>query len=159
MGLMSNKTAAPAIESEFPAEGLDAMAGDENLQLSLAKSLADGIDDKDIQRNWANLRSGLKTREGGALAEAGKKTEPSLFDNLQEEVQLVVEATIESHARQTSGVVKEAPATTETDYKFNPSLAVVDDEYFGETEEDEDMTLTPAFIKQMLANMRAMGMI
>lgn len=59
MSLMSKKMAAAhALEGEFSEEGLAAMAGEDNLQMALAKSLAEKIDDSDMQRSWVKIKSG-----------------------------------------------------------------------------------------------------
>jgi hypothetical protein len=71
MSLMSKKIAASqALEGEFSSDGLAAMAGEDNLQMSLAKNLAENIDDADMQRNWARIKSGPKKskKPGSALA-------------------------------------------------------------------------------------------
>jgi hypothetical protein len=69
MSLMSKKMAAAhALEGEFSAEGLAAMAGEDNLQMALAKSLAQRIDDSDMQRSWVKVSSGDKTRAHRASA-------------------------------------------------------------------------------------------
>ena len=53
--------AAQALEGEFSEDGLAAMAGEDNLQMALAKSLADRIDASDMQRSWAKVASGPKS--------------------------------------------------------------------------------------------------
>jgi hypothetical protein len=61
MSLMSKKMAAAhALEGEFSEEGLAAMAGEDNLQMALAKSLAERIEDADMQRSWVKIKSGDK---------------------------------------------------------------------------------------------------
>ena len=59
MQLMSRKmAAAQALEGEFSEDGLAAMAGEDNLQMALARSLADRIDASDMQRSWTKVTSG-----------------------------------------------------------------------------------------------------
>jgi hypothetical protein len=102
MSLMSRKmAAAQALEGEFSADGLAAMAGEDNLQMSLAKNLAEGIDDADMQRSWAKIKSGPKKskKPGAALAEAGKAAPPSPLDELPVEVQMVAETIIEGQGK------------------------------------------------------------
>lgn len=75
MNLMSKKlAAAQALEGEFSEEGLAAMAGEDNLQMALAKSLAERIDDSDMQRSWVKIKSGeqkkAKRPTGGPIAAA-----------------------------------------------------------------------------------------
>jgi hypothetical protein len=61
MSLMSRKmAAAQALEGEFSEEGLAAMAGEDNLQMALAKNLSERIDDADMQRSWTKVTSGPK---------------------------------------------------------------------------------------------------
>jgi hypothetical protein len=63
MQLMSHKmAAAQALEGEFSAEGLAAMAGEDNLQMALARSLAERIDEADMQRSWSKVKSGGKKK-------------------------------------------------------------------------------------------------
>jgi hypothetical protein len=61
MSLMGRKlSAANALEGKFSAEGLAAMAGDdENMEMALAKSLADGIKEEGASRAWAKLTTSL----------------------------------------------------------------------------------------------------
>ena len=62
MQLMSRKmAAAQALEGEFSEDGLAAMAGEDNLQMALARSLADRIDASDMQRSWTRVSSGPRT--------------------------------------------------------------------------------------------------
>ena len=49
--------AASALEGEFSTEGPAAMAGNDNLTMALAKNLSEGIDEKDVQRNWEKIKS------------------------------------------------------------------------------------------------------
>ena len=63
MSLMSRKMAAAlALEGEFSEEGLAAMAGDDNMQMALAKSMAEKIDQADMQRSWSKVKSSEKKR-------------------------------------------------------------------------------------------------
>ena len=76
MQLMSRKmAAAQALEGEFSEDGLAAMAGEDNLQMALAKSLADRIDEADMQRSWTKVPSGpRKTRPTDALKDLTAST-------------------------------------------------------------------------------------
>jgi len=99
MSLMSRKmAAAQALEGEFSEDGLAAMAGENNLQMALAKSLADRIDDSDMQRSWGKVKSGPKKRKPGDELAKAANPEPSLFDGLPTELQLVGEALAKSEA-------------------------------------------------------------
>ena len=63
MHLMSKKMAAAlALEGEFSEDGLAAMAGDDNVQMALAKSMAEKIDQADMQRSWSKIKSGDKKK-------------------------------------------------------------------------------------------------
>ena len=75
MCLMSRKmAAAQALEGEFSEDGLAAMAGEDNPQMALAKSLADRIDRADMQRSWTRVASGHKA--------VRKPVEPGPIDDL-----------------------------------------------------------------------------
>jgi hypothetical protein len=53
MHLMSKKMAAAlAFEGAFSEDALAAMAGDDEMQMALAKSMAEKIDQADMQRSW-----------------------------------------------------------------------------------------------------------
>ena len=57
MSLMSRKmAAAQALEGEFSEDGLAAMAGEDNLQMALAKNLSERIDQADMQRSWGKVK-------------------------------------------------------------------------------------------------------
>ena len=63
MSLMSRKMAAAlALEGEFSEDGLAAMAGEDNMQMALAKSMAEKIDEADMQRSWSKVKRGEKKR-------------------------------------------------------------------------------------------------
>ncbi len=99
MSLMSRKmAAAQALEGEFSEDGLAAMAGEDNMQMALAKNLAGRIDDADMQRSWGKVKSGPKKKKPGtALADAAPKPlKHSPLDNLPLEFQMVAESLIES---------------------------------------------------------------
>ena len=58
MALMGKKlSAAQALEGKFSSEGLAAMAGDESLEMALAKSLASKVDEPDARRAWSKVTS------------------------------------------------------------------------------------------------------
>jgi hypothetical protein len=88
MQLRSRKMAAyQALEGEYSEDGLAAMAGEDNLQMALAKSLADRIDASDMQRSWTKVTSGpMKTKAA--------RPAPMPMDGLPAELQLVVEALV-----------------------------------------------------------------
>ena len=141
MALMSKKmAAAQALEGEFSADGLAAMAGDDNLQMSMAKNLASRIDDTDMQRNWAKIKSGPKKskKPGTAMVEVGKTIPASPLDGLPIEVQMVAETIIEN---QDKPVPKDAQAEfpglaarlAELDAGFDAAAG-------GIAEDDEEIT-------------------
>jgi hypothetical protein len=101
MSLMSKKmAAAQALEGEFSTDGLAAMAGDDNLQMSLAKNLSEGIDEADFQRHREKIKSGPKKRKQGAsMIDAGKKIPASKLDGLPIEAQMATETIIEGHKK------------------------------------------------------------
>jgi hypothetical protein len=58
MSLMGRKlTAAQAIEGKFSSDGLVAMSGDEGIEMALAKSLAERIDEGCPTRQWVKVGS------------------------------------------------------------------------------------------------------
>src|SRR6516165_9869786 len=82
MQLMSRKmAAAQALEGQFSEEGLAAMAGEDNLQLALAKKLSERISESDIQHNWGKVKSN-----------SGKKRTSSKLDTLTEDQEAEVNA-------------------------------------------------------------------
>jgi hypothetical protein len=98
MQLMSRKMAASqALEGEFSEDGLAALAGEDNMQMALAKKLSERISESDMQRNWGKIQSNPKKK---AIAQA--KALSGLSEAQQAEVnaataaQMVVE-TIEEH--------------------------------------------------------------
>jgi hypothetical protein len=67
MQLMSRKMAASqALEGEFSEDGLAAMAGEDNMQMALAKQLSQRISESDMQRNWGKVKSGSKKKAGSS---------------------------------------------------------------------------------------------
>src|SRR6202035_5504802 len=59
LALMGRKlTAAQALEGRFSSEGLVAMAGeDANVELALARSLVDRMDEGDARRHWSRTHN------------------------------------------------------------------------------------------------------
>jgi hypothetical protein len=69
------------------------MAGEDNLQMALAKSLASKIDDTDMQRSWSKIKSGEKKKAKRPtdilVPEAGAELpKPSPLDDLPIEAQM-----------------------------------------------------------------------
>ena len=66
--------------------------------MSMAKNLASRIDDTDMQRNWAKIKSGPKKskKPGSGLVEVGKTIPANPLDGLPIEVQMVSETIIEN---------------------------------------------------------------
>lgn len=68
MQLMSHKMAASqALEGEFSEDGLAAMAGEDNMQMALAKQLSQKISEADMQCNWGKVKSGPKKKASRRL--------------------------------------------------------------------------------------------
>ena len=65
MTLMGKKlVASQAIEGKFSSEGLAAMAGDDvSMEMALAKSLIENLDDLDVGRSWAKLGAASERQE------------------------------------------------------------------------------------------------
>jgi hypothetical protein len=102
MSLMSKKMAAAlALEGEFSEEGLAAMAGDGNVQMALAKSLAERIDDADMQRSWSKVQSSTKKKpkKPAGLAAMAADAKPSPLDQFSPEVQLLGATMIERQGK------------------------------------------------------------
>jgi hypothetical protein len=96
MTLMSKKmAAAQALEGEFSEDGLAAMAGEDNLQMALAKNLSERIDDSDMQRTWGKVKSGPKKAKKG-FAALGSGLKPSPLDKLPIELQIVASTMIDN---------------------------------------------------------------
>ena len=72
MTLMGRKlTAAQALEGRFSSEGLVAMAGeDANVELALARSLVDRMDEGDVRRHWSRTVHTHGNAEARALVTA-----------------------------------------------------------------------------------------
>lgn len=101
MSLMSKKmSAAQALEGEFSEEGLAAMAGDDNLQMALAKNLSERIDEADVQRGWSKVKSGpKKPKKPTPLLDMAKDAKKSPLDDLPIELQIVAETMIEDQGK------------------------------------------------------------
>jgi hypothetical protein len=84
MSLMSKKMAAAlALEGEFSQDGVAAMAGDDNMQMALAKSTAERIDQADVQRSWSKIKSGDKKkpkRDQSGLTDMSRDAKPAKTD-------------------------------------------------------------------------------
>jgi hypothetical protein len=61
------------------------MAGDDNLQMALAKSMADKIDQVDTQQSWSKIKCGDKKKprkEQAGLAERSRDAKPTPLGTL-----------------------------------------------------------------------------
>jgi hypothetical protein len=109
MSLIAKKVAAStALEGEFSTEGLAALAGEDNAQMALARSLSERIDDTDMQRAFGSKVSVKHARSAeqkaeDALARMGQKlleleaaTGENPLADFQPELQLVGEAILEN---------------------------------------------------------------
>jgi hypothetical protein len=86
MYLMSKQMAAAlAREGKFSEDGLAAIAGDNNMQIALAKSMAEKIDRTDMQRSWSKIKSGDKKKprkDQAGLAERSRDAKPTPLGTL-----------------------------------------------------------------------------
>jgi hypothetical protein len=110
MQLVSRKlTAMDALGGDFSADGLAALAGDDNAQMAMAKCLSDKIDEADMQRTWTKIKSGSrKTSEGTPLRPVAAST-PDPLDVLPIEVQLVAETILDVQEKSQEDVVAADP--------------------------------------------------
>ena len=158
MKLMSKKmSAAQAFEGEFSEEGLAAMAGDDNLQMAMAKNLSQGIDDADMQRNWTKVKSGpKKPKQVGQSVADLSKAKPSPLDNLPIELQLVADSMIENQAKPISEDTLAVEDFLERLSKTEPTLS------FSQPglphPAAPDIVLTEDIIARMFANLLSHGM-
>ena len=123
MTLMSKKmAAAQALEGEFSEDGLAAMAGEDNLQMALAKNLSERIDDSDMQRSWGKVKSGPKKVKKGAssIPALAADLKPSPLDKLPIELQIVASTMIDN-----AGKVVPADALAEFP-RLAATLAAID---------------------------------
>jgi len=142
MSLMSKKmAAAQALEGEFSEEGLAAMAGEDNLQMALAKNLSERINGADMQRSWSKVKAAPKKPKPVVI--------PSPFDDLSIPLQMVAESLIESQSKPIPKEVKRAYVPP----KLAIHVPVVESKY--EEEDDDDDYVIPALTPEMLAKMFA----
>jgi hypothetical protein len=93
--------AALALEGEFSEEGLAAMAGDGDDQMSLARSMSEKIDTADMQRNWSKVKGvtdkkrPVKKKSIPTLAEMAAEAKPDALDTLEAEAQLLARTILE----------------------------------------------------------------
>ncbi|SIO37009.1 clan AA aspartic protease, TIGR02281 family [Singulisphaera sp. GP187] len=103
MQVISKKKAAlDAINGDFSADGLAAMAGEDNLQMALAKNLSERINESDMQRSWNKVKSGPKKvkRPTTAIADiTPKSAKPGPLDDLPIELQMAGESLVEAQAK------------------------------------------------------------
>jgi clan AA aspartic protease (TIGR02281 family) len=140
MQLMSRKMAASqALEGEFSEDGLAALAGEDNMQMALAKKLSERISEADMQRNWGKVQSNPKKR---AIAQA--KALDGLNEAQQAEVnaataaQVVVE-TIEEHDPEFRGVMENLAQADAGFIKFTESTPMdfSDDDGWGDDDYED----------------------
>ncbi len=185
MQLMSKKmAAAQALEGEFSADGLAAMAGDDNAQLALAKNLSVSISEADIKRSWTKTKSAAPRKRAASLPEMGKEIPPSPLDDLPIELQMAGESIIEGQRsrkrraetkpvipipkpigpatqaildefeRQTAATERETQAPA----PYRPVLRIVEPEEVDEFDMDGDLpVLNESTLAKMLANIMANG--
>ena len=123
MSLMSKKMAAAlALEGEFSEDGLAAMAGEDNMQMAMAKSMSEAIDDADMQRSWSKVKSRGREEEADqeevipTLADLAADAKPDALDTLEAEAQLLARTILERQK-------KEVPAACDAGH-HQPGRAV-----------------------------------
>jgi hypothetical protein len=79
MALMGKKlTAAQALEGTFSTEGIVAMAGeDANVEIALARSLVERMDEGDARRAWGKVHNARADRQGDTIHDLVLVTEPN----------------------------------------------------------------------------------
>jgi hypothetical protein len=81
---VDDRSVSQALEGEFSEDGLAALAGEDNMQMALAKKLSERISEADMQRNWGKVQSNPKKKKA---AQASQK-----LDSLSPEQQAQVNA-------------------------------------------------------------------
>jgi hypothetical protein len=171
MQLMSRKmAAAQALEGEFSEDGLAAMAGEDNLQMALAKSMSERIDDKDMQRSWGKVKSGggggkaRKPTEGLKLITTDEPVRaPSPLDDLPIAMQLAVEALIDAErdkmipeeAKAEFAEVTQRIAEVFDEAEAEPVSGVEPEDSSDPFDDDAIPELTDEIMAKMFANMIA----
>jgi hypothetical protein len=108
MTLMGKKlSAASALEGKFSAEGLAALAGEDNAQMALARSLSEKIEDE--QRHWAKVKSSRRALRAVAALAQGMAAESPEFAGLSVELQMLAETILAS--QKASEPAMEEPVT------------------------------------------------
>jgi len=98
MQLMSRKmSAAQALEGKFSEDGLAAMAGEENMQMALAKQLSQRISEADMQRNWGKVKSGPKKKISSKLDMLSQEAQNEI--NAATAAQIIAETLEEQQAK------------------------------------------------------------
>lgn len=160
MSLMSRKmAAAQALEGEFSEDGLAAMAGEDNAQMALAKSLSNRIDDADVQRSWGKINSGPKKLfkkpslqiPDVRMGDVG----PALFDDMPIEVQLVAESMVDSMKKKAAA--EKETEDTQIPWELRPKgdedEPEAEDDYDPFDDDEDDGYEPPAWTPEVLAGM------
>jgi hypothetical protein len=178
MSLMSRKmAAAQALEGEFSEDGLAAMAGEDNLQMALAKNLSERIDQADMQPSWGKVKSGPRKPRPVA--------KPGPLDDLPIDLQMIAACLLDSQTRSVPADARaEFPAikamSSKVDQRFiaatenleiedAPVMLSIPDELADclkvfdpndeEDEGDDEMPeLTEELLTKMFSNMMASGL-
>jgi hypothetical protein len=99
MQLMSRKmSAAQALEGKFSEDGLAAMAGEDNMQMALAKQLSQRISEADMQRNWGKVKSGPKKKISSKLDMLSQDVQDEI--NAATAAQIIAETMEEQQAKE-----------------------------------------------------------
>jgi len=99
MDIMSRKMAAAmALSGRFSEDGLAAMAGEDNMQMALAKQLSQRISEADMQRNWGKVKSGPKKKISSKLDMLSQDVQDEI--NAATAAQLIAETMEEQQAKE-----------------------------------------------------------
>jgi hypothetical protein len=144
MHIVSRKTAAAmAVEGEFSEDGLAAMAGEDNMQMALAKKLSERISEADTQRNWGKVKSSPKKKKvGSALDKMSPEDQEKVTATVAAEM---IAETIEDHIKKKLAQVDDAflAATRDTADEWEEVADEKDldeetgDEFYPEPKEEE----------------------
>ncbi len=146
MQLMSRKMAASqSLEGEFSEDGLAAMAGEDNMQMALAKQLSQRISESDMQRNWGKVKSASKNRAVNSKLDTLSPQDQKTI-NAATAAQIIAETLEENQGKEPPieasrefARVLERIAQVDANFRLiAPVLA--DDEYAGPEKELDDET-------------------
>jgi len=91
-------SAAQALEGKFSEDGLATLAGEDNMQMALAKQLSQRISEADMQRNWGKVKSGPKKKISSKLDMLSAEDQESI--NAATAAQILAETMEEQQAKE-----------------------------------------------------------